>query len=67
VFNAGHKIAIHVSSSNSPRFEAHSNTWDPVKSYDQGAKATNTVFLDGRSRVVLPVTKIYSHEATGAQ
>lgn len=67
VFNAGHKIAIHVSGSNSPRFEAHSNTWDPVKSYDQGAKATNTVFLDGRSRVVLPVTKIYSHEATGAQ
>ncbi len=59
VFNTGHKIAVHVSSSNSPRFEAHSNTWEPVKSYDQAVKATNTVFIDGRSRLVLPVTKIY--------
>jgi hypothetical protein len=59
VFNAGHKIAVHVSSSNFARFEKHSNTWDPLTSYDQAVKATNTVFLDGRSRVVLPVTKIY--------
>ncbi len=64
VFNAGHKIAVHVSSSNSPRFEAHSNTWDPVKSYDQAVKATNTVFIDGRSKLVLPVTKIYPKEST---
>jgi hypothetical protein len=51
IFNTGHKIAIHVSSSNSPRFEPHSNTWEPVKSYDQAIKANNTVFLDGRSRL----------------
>ena len=55
VFNSGHKIAVHVQSSNSPRFERHSNTWDPVKSYDQAVKATNTVMLDGRSKIVLPV------------
>ncbi len=66
VFNTGHKIAVHVSSSNSPRFERHSNTWDPVKSYDQAVKATNTVMLDGRSKIVLPVAKVYSKDASTA-
>jgi putative CocE/NonD family hydrolase len=66
VFNTGHKIAVHVSSSNSPRFEAHSNTWEPLKSYDQAVKANNTVFIDGRSKLVLPVTKIYPRESTSA-
>ena len=66
VFNAGHKIAVHVSSSNSPRFEPHSNTWEPVKSYDEAVKATNTVVLDGRSKIVLPVTKVYAGEKSVA-
>ena len=66
VFNAGHKIAVHVSSSNFPRFERHTNTWEPLASYDQSHKATNTVWLDGRSRIVLPVTEIYAaRPATG--
>jgi len=55
VFNTGHKIAVHVTSSNFPRFERHTNTWEPVPSYDQSVKATNTVFLNGASRMVLPV------------
>jgi putative CocE/NonD family hydrolase len=59
VFNAGHRIAAHVSSSNFPRFERHTNTWEPVPSYEQSVKATNTVFLNGTSRMVLPVTKTY--------
>jgi len=66
VFNTGHKIAVHVSSSNSPRFERHSNTWDSVKSYDQAVKATNTVMLDGRSKIVLPVTKVYNQTTSAA-
>jgi uncharacterized protein len=66
VFNAGHKIEVLVQSTNSPRFDVHSNTWDPVKSYDQAVKATNTVALDGRSRIVLPVTKIYSGQLSRA-
>src|SRR5580692_2389680 len=66
VFNAGHKIEVLVQSTNSPRFDVHSNTWEPVKSYDQAVKATNTVVVDGRSRIVLPVTKIYSREIGGA-
>jgi predicted acyl esterase len=61
VFNKGHKIAIHVQSANAPRFEPHTNTWDPVKSYDQAIKATNTVHfgLGQESKLVLPVVKIY--------
>lgn len=66
VFNAGHKIEVLVQSTNSPRFDVHSNTWEPVKSYDQAVKATNTVALDGRSKIVLPVTKIYSRQVSGA-
>ena len=64
VFNAGHKIAVHVSSSNFPRFERHTNTWEPLASYDLSHKATNTVWLDGRSRIVLPVTQTYPGRPT---
>lgn len=62
VFNKGHKIALHVSSSNAPRFEPHSNTWKPVKSYEQAVVARNTVHRSAKnpSRLLLPVTKIYS-------
>jgi predicted acyl esterase len=68
VFNAGHKIAVHVSSSNFPRFERHTNTWEPLASYDESHKATNTVWLDGRSKIVLPVTQTYtSRPATGGR
>jgi putative CocE/NonD family hydrolase len=57
-FNRGHRIAVHVSSSNAPRFERHTNTWEPLRSYDQAVIARNTVHL-GKSRVMLPVTKVY--------
>lgn len=67
VFNAGHKIEVLVQSANNPRFEPHSNTWEPLKSYDLAVKATNTVVLDGRSRVLLPVTPTYAREASAAQ
>jgi putative CocE/NonD family hydrolase len=60
VFNKGHKIAVHVSSSNFPRFERHSNTWEPLPSYEQSVVATNSIVLDGRSKIVLPVTQIYA-------
>jgi predicted acyl esterase len=56
VFNTGHRIEVVVQSSNDPRFEPHSNTWEPLKSYDQAVKATNTIVLDGRSKIILPVT-----------
>jgi putative CocE/NonD family hydrolase len=59
VFGAGHKIAVHVTSSNFPRFERHTNTWEPLTSYDQAPSATNTVVLNGQSKIVLPVTNVY--------
>ena len=62
VFNKGHRIGLFVQSSNWPRFERHTNTWDPVPSYDQAVKATNIIHVgpDHPSRIILPVTKIYS-------
>ncbi len=65
VFNKGHKIQVHVQSSNNPRFDVHTNTWDAIKGYDASVKATNTVFLSGKtaSRVILPVTKAVGGEA----
>ena len=67
-FNKGHKIAIHVSSSNAPRFEPHSNTWEPVSSMDSSIPAKNTVHhtVGQASRLILPVTKIYSREQAAA-
>jgi len=61
VFNKGHRIGVLVQSSNWPRFERHTNTWDPVAGYDHAVKATNTVHLGAAyaSSITLPVTKIY--------
>ncbi len=69
VFNRGHKIAIHVTSSNNPRFEPHSNTWEPVASIDDAVTAHNSVHhaVSAASRVLLPVTKIYAGEAAAAK
>lgn len=68
-FNKGHKIAIHVQSSNNPRFEPHTNTWDRLRSYDKALKATNTVYFNAKqaSRLVLPVTKIYTQASGGGK
>jgi putative CocE/NonD family hydrolase len=57
VFAPGHRIAVHVTSSNAPRFERHTNTWFPLCNYGQAVKATNTVFRSEArpSAIVLPV------------
>ncbi|MFN0102900.1 MAG: CocE/NonD family hydrolase [Bryobacteraceae bacterium] len=56
-FPKGHRIGVQVTSSEVPRFDRHSNTWDPVKSYDEAVKATNTVHHSTKypSRLILPV------------
>jgi predicted acyl esterase len=61
VFNKGHRIGICVQSSNWPRFQRHTNTWDPVPSYAEAVKATNTVYFgpSHRSRIILPITRVY--------
>ena len=57
VFNAGHRIRIAVSSSNSPRFEANPNKGRPFRADKETRVARNTVHLSAKypSHVVLPV------------
>jgi predicted acyl esterase len=52
-FEAGHRIAVHVSSSSSPRFEVNSNTADGKTK----RVATNSIYVDRShpSAIVLPV------------
>lgn len=59
VFPSGHRIGLQITSSDVPRFDRHSNTWDPVPSYDKAVKATNTVYHSAEypSRLILPVVK----------
>ncbi|MBL7224333.1 MAG: CocE/NonD family hydrolase [Candidatus Brocadiae bacterium] len=56
-FKAGHRIALHVSSSNFPRFDRHLNVAGPPADWTKGQKATNTVHHDADhdSYVELPV------------
>lgn len=57
VFKRGHRIRLHVSSSNFPRFDVNPNTGGPLGLDQARQTATQTVFHDaGRpSRVILPI------------
>ncbi len=57
VFDRGHKIRVNVTSSGTPRFEVHPNTWDAIESMDQAVVAHNTVHASARyaSKLTLPV------------
>lgn len=57
-FEAGHRIAVHVTSSNYPRFEVNPNTGDPIgQNTSKPRIANNTVHHDAvhASALVLPV------------
>ena len=57
-FEAGHKIAVHITSSNHPRFEVNRNTGEPIGVENQDARvATNTIHHDAEhpTAIVLPV------------
>nr|MEA2797035.1 uncharacterized protein [Phenylobacterium sp.] len=57
-FEKGHRIALHITSSNSPRFEVNPNTGEPPGEHKQAPRvATNTVYMDAAhpSALVLPV------------
>ncbi|MBD3647463.1 MAG: CocE/NonD family hydrolase [Pseudomonadales bacterium] len=57
-FEKGHKIALHVTSSNSPRFDVNPNTGAPPGSAGEESRvANNVVFFGGErpSALVLPV------------
>ena len=57
VFNKGHRIALHVSSSNDPRFDPNPNTGEPQRASETTRIAKNTVHFsqESPSRLLLPV------------
>jgi hypothetical protein len=59
-FEKGHRIAVHVSSSNFPRFEVNANTGEaPGESTIPPRVATNSIYHDPArpSAIVLPVVE----------
>ena len=57
-FEKGHRIELHITSSNSPRFEVNPNTGDAPGQHKLAARvATNSVYMDAGhpSALVLPV------------
>jgi predicted acyl esterase len=57
IIEAGHRLGVVIQSSNSPRFEAHTNTWEPVASYAQSTTARTTIHsgLETPSQVILSI------------
>jgi predicted acyl esterase len=62
VFNKGHRIAVHISSSNDPRFDPNPNTGKPLRADAETRVATNAIHHDRAhpSRVLLPVVPVYN-------
>ena len=62
VFNKGHRIAVHVSSSNDPRFDPNPNTGKPLRADAETKVANNTIYFDTAhpSRILLPVVNVYN-------
>lgn len=60
IFNAGHRIRLLVTSSNSPRFDPNPNTGHAFRADDKIRVATNTLHLskDHPSSIVLPTIGI---------
>lgn len=63
--NVGHRLGILVQSSNSTRFEPHSNSWEPVASYADAVVAHNSVHLGANypSAIHLPLTRDSADDA----
>jgi len=57
VFQKGHCIAVHISSSNWPRFDLNPNTGEPLGRHTRMVVADQVVYHDGEhpSHIVLPV------------
>jgi predicted acyl esterase len=57
VFNKGHRIALHVTSSNDPRFDPNPNTGHPQRADNETQVAKNAIHFSPQhpSRLLLPV------------
>lgn len=59
IFNRGHRLRVHVTSSSAPGFDPNPNTGEPFRSGTRTQVAHTRVFVGGKeaSYVVLPVVK----------
>lgn len=59
VFNRGHRIAVHVTSSNDPRYDPNPNTGRAMRGDSETRVATNAIHHDKKhpSRILLPVAQ----------
>lgn len=64
IFNKGHRLAVHLSSSNDPRFDPNPNTGKPMRADGETRVATNTIHHSKvyPSRILLPVVKSYGEK-----
>ncbi|MBC7982489.1 MAG: CocE/NonD family hydrolase [Candidatus Obscuribacterales bacterium] len=58
LFEKGHRIALHVTSSNNPRYEVNDNSGTPPGDPPRPRVAVNTVYFDKKhpSALILPIT-----------
>jgi predicted acyl esterase len=61
-FEKGHRIAVHVTSSNSPRFDVNPNTGDNPGPNAKTRVAKNTVYMDASKPSVIRLPVIYLPE-----
>lgn len=59
IFNKGHRLRVHVTSSSSPGYDPNPNTGEPFRASDKTRIAKNTIYLDADrpSHILLPVVK----------
>ena len=57
VFNKGHRIGVQISSSNSPKYEVHPNTFEPSSSFEASPVARNIIHVSAEhpSSIILPL------------
>jgi predicted acyl esterase len=57
VFNAGHRLRVHITSSSAPGYDPNPNTGEPFRASARTRPARNTVYCDAQraSYVLLPV------------
>ncbi len=56
ILDKGHRIAVHITGSNTPRYEIHPNSFEPVSSYENAPIAHISVATSAEhaSRLILP-------------
>jgi predicted acyl esterase len=63
VFNKGHRLRVHITSSSAPGYDPNPNTGEPLRSSDRSVPARNTVHLSTEypAEIELPVSANASH------